>query len=512
MRTRKRHLASRGGIVIVTLGTCFVVASVLPELLGVGAAGFGRYQKAALIIGITIMLTGVAAYCQQNSSSKPIVVRTAVRFLFLLLGLALSELVARTCYDRLAPGLGKRNVSVLLEEIDPEAGFVWRPHPYLLYSNTPNYVGPNGIRQANAQGYRNSKDFADKPPLGTIRILALGGSTTYGDKLDSPDDAWPTQMESLLDSVLQQAPAGKYRNAEVINGGLSWATSAELLSHYVFRDRYLGAHIVVIHTGGNDTFPLLFDDYTPEYTHFRPGWGASPHHLRRGETALLRYSHLARLFYAAWLSDAPARPYCNLNCKPFDLPEEYYLRNALANAPIGFERNLDLLVRNVLSDKAIPVLFPFVLSSDETFAALSPAAARAAAFTTKGRRAGQMALAKNVTVMRRIAEKYEVSLVELDAERIPPKYFLDHCHLSRDGERIKAQLWQPRRNESLGAPPIEAYCERLLAYQGPLSSCNYRGEVQCLRSTNDHHAKRVRHFSSCRGRNKARSQESFFTS
>ena len=53
----------------------------------------------------------------------------------------------------------------------------------------------------------------------------------------------------------------------MVNAGLPYATSAELLAGYMFRHRYLDPDLVIIHErGGNDTSPLMYEDYNPEYT------------------------------------------------------------------------------------------------------------------------------------------------------------------------------------------------------------------------------------------------------
>ena len=161
---------------------------------------------------------------------------------------------------------------ILLEEVDKEQALNERPHPYLLWENTPEYISPEGIRQTNNLGYRNKEDLDFTKDAKVFRILALGGSTTWGYLLDDPDDTWPSQLEGILNDALSEN--SDFDKIEVINGGLNYATSAELLLHYLFRDRYLDPDIVIIHTGGNDAKLLLFHDYNPDYSFFRPGWKA----------------------------------------------------------------------------------------------------------------------------------------------------------------------------------------------------------------------------------------------
>ena len=358
--------------------------------------------------------------------------------LYIVFLLVVSDFIVGLLYSRVAPPLGQRNIQILLGELNDDEALNERPHPYLLWENTPEFISENGIRQTNNLGYRNKEDFNFTKDARVFRIVALGGSTTYGYLLDGPEDAWPSQLEKMLNDALPEN--SEIDRIEVINGGLNYATSAELLLHYLFRDRYLDPDIVIIHTGGNDAKLLLFKDYNPDYSFFRPGWTADIHRLRTGEGFLIRHSNIAKLFYAFWLNDSAALPHINKQAKSFDLKPDYYVQNAKENEPVGFERNLRLLVRNVIDDGAEPILFPFVITSDEQFDTLSAESSARVAFTIKIREGYLIALAKNNEVMRSLSLEYQIPLITLSSEEIPTEYFLDDAHLSKEGERIKARF------------------------------------------------------------------------
>ena len=99
-------------------------------------------------------------------------------YLFVLM--AIFDFVVGLLYDRIAPPLGQRNIMILLGEVDKDEALNEQPHPYLLWENTPEYVSSDGIKQTNHLGYRNSNDFNITKDAKVFRILALGGSTTYG--------------------------------------------------------------------------------------------------------------------------------------------------------------------------------------------------------------------------------------------------------------------------------------------------------------------------------------------
>jgi lysophospholipase L1-like esterase len=363
-------------------------------------------------------------------NKKVIIINVLLTLILLVIG----DLCIGLLYNRLAPDYGKKNIDILLGTISTAKLLNEKPHPYMLWENTPEWVSGNGIRQTNKQGYRNQNDIGILEP-DTLRILALGGSTTYSNLPNGPNDSWPAQLERELN---KQVANTKYKRVEVVNGGLQYATSAELLLHYLFRDRYLGSKIVVLHTGENDIGPLLFDDYNPEYTHFRPGWNANVFSLRTGEQWFIRHSNMVRLFYACWLNNGLALNYVNKQSKSFDLPEEYYVESVKKNQPIGFERNLELLIRNIIADGGLPVLFSPVFTSDRQFHELKGNAAKSAAYTRKIQKATMIGLGKTQEVLRKLSAKYQIPLIELPSERIPTEYFIDHVHLSKDGESIKA--------------------------------------------------------------------------
>ena len=106
------------------------------------------------------------------------------------------------------------------------------------------------------------------------------------------------------------------------------------------------------------------------------------------------------------------------------------------NEPVGFERNMDALIRMVLADKATPVLFPFYLAEPEVFNTVEPG------FETGKRLYDAVAIGwkKNVDVMERLAKRHNVPFIRIPLKTIPLQYFFDHCHLRKEGETIKANF------------------------------------------------------------------------
>ena len=90
--------------------------------------------------------------------------------------------------------------------------------------------------------YRGKKFAKEKNP-GTIRIIALGGSTTYGFCVEAKD-TYPFQLEKIL--------IEKGYNVEVINAAVSGYTTMHSLINYMLNLVYLEPDIIYIYHGIND--------------------------------------------------------------------------------------------------------------------------------------------------------------------------------------------------------------------------------------------------------------------
>jgi hypothetical protein len=294
------------------------------------------------------------------------------------------------------------------------------PHPYMLYAPRPGFE-EFGYKQINSLGYRGH-EFTYAKPSGTYRILCLGGSTTLSyPYIKDPARAWPALLETKLN---ERYPGRRF---EVINAGLGYATSAELLAGYMFRHRYLQPDMVVIHEGGNDTDPLMFENYNPEYTHFRaPGVRVIVGRVER----LLLHSNAFRLFYMHYWRDVPSiyisQPY------GFDLlSRKDALQRVRDTYPLGFERNIDLIIRTAQADGAKVLLVGFVAEREELFAKAWP--------SMRGLEpAVMLGIQKNLSVMQALGKKYGVLYLSPSELKLKDEWFIDGCHLTEEGERMKA--------------------------------------------------------------------------
>ncbi|HET6675962.1 MAG TPA: GDSL-type esterase/lipase family protein [Nitrospiraceae bacterium] len=311
------------------------------------------------------------------------------------------------------------------------------PHPYMLYANVPNFYGA-GFQQTNSRGYRN-EEFTIQKDKDTIRILCLGGSTTYmWPYVKNPKDTWVAQLEAKL-----QAISGK--RVQVINAGLNYGTSAETVAAYVFRHRHLEPDMIIYHGGGNDVLPLFFDGYDPEYTHFRDhGSGLRP---RPGERTILSRSNIAKYLYARWLEPVGTVFYT----KPFwEVPPQDAVERVKRTDPEGFRRNVEYLVSQAKQAGSQIVLFGFLQARKENLSKNAPA-------FTGYEEALVIGLQKTYEVMDQVARRYGAAFVIPPQARFKDEWFLDNCHLTVEGEAVKADiLFEALKSNPLFRKPADA--------------------------------------------------------
>jgi GDSL-like Lipase/Acylhydrolase family len=385
----------------------------------------------------------------------------AVTLVLLALGAALLELASGYLLKNPALGARQKLLDAILDSgsllplnINNNPDSKLSPHPFLLYVNTPNYdkqldksAGPTE-HEHNSLGYR-SPETTEIKPNGVYRVLALGGSTTYGIAVPDFRDAWPYQLQELMN---KNPPRG-YARVEVLNGGLTNATSAELLAGWVFRHQYMKPDLVVIHTGGNDIYPLLYPEYNPEYTHLRARGVTFYIPARNLVRKLTELSNTIRLLSLKLLPEDLMIPVYIANPGALEDIELSTLEQRVNNTyPLGFERNLDTLVRSVQMDDIPIALVSFALAPVDWIRENADQMGRHAHVLALG-------LSKNQQVMRKISQRNSVPYMEFTTEQLPVDYFVDYCHMNEAGEHQKAtiiheflttnHLWP---NDTVGSP------------------------------------------------------------
>ena len=176
-------------------------------------------------------------------SKKQIIFPIIVVFLVLILA-ALPETVSRFYYRAIydawpislytAMEEGRKQSAALFQEhsILP---FILRPGANVKFMDTQVRVNRSGIRGDELK------------PGASLKILALGGSTTFDTGVDNNERTWCSQLEGLL-SV-------QYPGVQVINGGLPVYGLGANAIKYILYDHLIEPDIVLIYQGFNDMSP-----------------------------------------------------------------------------------------------------------------------------------------------------------------------------------------------------------------------------------------------------------------
>lgn len=203
--------------------------------------------------------------------------------------------------------------------------------PYVGYGLSPDYPGHNRL------GYRGPEIAQPKPP-GVYRIVALGGSTTYGFGIERDENTWPGQLQRFL-----REDYG-YEQVEVINAGVQEYTTWESLVNLEFRLLDLDPDLIIVYHATNDiTARLVYPDAYDGLNSRRGLWRTGEQWL--GPSTLLRFVAI-RL---GWMADPlalesqfvvdPDIVQCDMwaetACGAYDTDTLMQL-----NPPVYFERNL----------------------------------------------------------------------------------------------------------------------------------------------------------------------------
>jgi lysophospholipase L1-like esterase len=147
------------------------------------------------------------------------------------------------------------------------------PHPFLPYANRPG--DERTIRMENSwpvdgKSYRdihiriNSLGFRGEEatyerPSGTVRVVCLGGSTTFGSISDG--FTWPERLEERLRS---RHPGVAF---EVLNLGTDGGVSHHDLVNMAFHGVHFQPDLVILYQGTNDRNNWGRSDFRPDYSH-----------------------------------------------------------------------------------------------------------------------------------------------------------------------------------------------------------------------------------------------------
>jgi lysophospholipase L1-like esterase len=135
--------------------------------------------------------------------------------------------------------------------------YLFNEHPQLVGSliKNANHTRGNLTYSHNSLGYR-SDEFTVEKPKDKIRIVALGGSTTYGVGVNN-DETWPSHLGKELGD-----------NFEVINMGVPGYSSRENLAQSEMYLSELQPDLAVYYIGLNDLRNINIENLADDYSDF----------------------------------------------------------------------------------------------------------------------------------------------------------------------------------------------------------------------------------------------------
>ena len=306
--------------------------------------------------------------------------------------------------------------------------------PYLLYTPAPT------VPDHNEQGYRGKAVPMRRRP-GYARVLCLGGSTTYSWCVEKASEAYPAVLERLLNEMKPEGVEG----VEVINGGLPSGTTAELLTHYLFKFHYFKPDLVLINTGCNDIHAALRSYYQPDYSHYRQTL-QTPQPLGRKARLLLHSRFISLIVIDLFRSDAVAKD--PLIREDFPPPTRWYpecARRECGDAPIpdadlAFLHNLEALIAEIQRDggKVVTMAFRECPPTDPNYKKLYQYTPRE-----------KDELERNRALLRRCSEERNILYLPFPAEIISAGNWADYAHLNAAGCAEKAAYAAPTVAETL---------------------------------------------------------------
>lgn len=339
-------------------------------------------------------------------------------FLSILIPLLVLELGMRFWFSTF--GTEAERAAYLYSWDEISATLRFRGVPYLNYGLSPNYPGINSL------GYRG-EEIATPKPEGVFRIVAVGGSTTYGDLIPDWRQAYPAQLESVL-----REDYG-YSQVEVVNAGVPANASAEILMNFTFHVLDLQPDLVIVYDAINDLAARALD---PAYYAGIPG--NAGYWLPSGADLVpsVLYRYLA--INLGWISNPARQEYRFQLYNPdahccAQYSDDEIAAHFAANPPIYFERNLRSLVA-VADANDVQVMFAsWTYYPDETIPG----------FNRMALPYRQQAIAEHNVIMATLAEETSAVFFDLFSE-LPQNrefWFDDGVHMTPLGTHQQALLF-----------------------------------------------------------------------
>lgn len=356
---------------------------------------------------------------------RSLIAKLGISTLIFLIG---SELAMRLYFYKLMPAVERNNILFVIgggAENIPQRLISPNIIPYLWSNYRPNPDSEN----ANPQGWR----YGGGPKTNAVRILCIGGSTTWSVCASDPTNSYPAQMERFL--------RGQGFSVDVVNGGCPYYTTAEMVGSLAFRGIYTEPDVVLIHEGWNDTEPLLCPkEYQPDYSHWRFVGGESFESSR-----LFFFRQVGRipsfcLRIAMWNLLKPNPFQRQMIGTQTDMRQDRLATNdVVSRVNSGYRHNLVTLAAICRAHGATPLFITFNAPKGRSWHLL-PEIKNDKALLDHVETRARWAIDHNNDIMASVAGELSISMIPFHAwSPSREEYWVDHCHLNDAGCREKAE-------------------------------------------------------------------------
>ncbi len=334
--------------------------------------------------------------------------------------LVLLEIILRVYFGAFGTEREKALYLYSAEQIVQEQG-LYTGSPYINYGLSPSHPEHNSL------GYRGAEITVPKP-AGVFRIVALGGSSTYGVGIKI-QDTYPMQLSHILRNEYG------YNNVEVINGGVMSYSTWDTLANFNYHVLDIEPDMVIVYHAVNDVYARLVDP--AHYNGLNPArgvWDASDRQLN--PSALYRFLSINLRWQAdpttlEWVLPTPSDVercqdtiFCdNIGMTPGEVLE--------ANPPVYFERNLRNLAASAQAHGVQVVFSSWAYFPDEV---------NERAYMTYEHM--QQGVGDHNAITARLAEELDLPYYDL-TENIPynPDFWIDGMHFTEAGAAEQARQY-----------------------------------------------------------------------
>ena len=306
----------------------------------------------------------------------------------------------------------------LLKPSDLGVAAIYVPHHYYLYETRPSYRSLDTEVRHNSRGCR-AEDVPLEKPETVVRIVAVGGSTTYSTLVRQNQRIYTYVLEALLNDWAKTNNLG--RTFEVLNCGVPGATSAENLSRYIFALSEYRPDLLLVQQGINDAVARRFPRMSRDYREYSKTWDQS--HLEPPQWFIGRLiravqNKMGRSIWSEGISVLVRH----------QLPDESPAANYEKNGPQIFESNTRYLVRLAAGDGAVVLLLSEHVVADKSVDWRRLPLSRV------------RATVEHNEVLARLAAAEKVLFFDLQRTLCAcPEQMPDGRHLNEAGEREKAR-------------------------------------------------------------------------